>query len=325
MKNLIQNHNKLRIDHCLEELNKVVQIKEKILSRDYGLEKTCREAFLKLPDLQPSSIDLTSDAITIGNRDDITSEAYQQLYAVLEQFSPWRKGPFNLFGLDIETEWASYMKWNRLKDRISPLTKKRVLDIGCSSGYYMLRMLEQKPSMVLGIDPQILFYYQFMTLQKYLKIPDIYYMPATMEELPVFKHYFDTIFSMGILYHRKSPIEALQNIHKYLKKNGELVLETLIIEGDSDTALFPVDRYAKMKNVYFIPTVKCLESWLMRARFTDIETIDISTTTIEEQKRTKWIQTESLSDFLDPSDPSKTVEGYPAPVRVVIKARTYHT
>ncbi len=325
MKNLIQNHSELRIDHCLEDLKKVIQLKDEKLSRDYGLEKTCREALLKLPDRTPSSVNLTADTIKIGGKDDITIEEQQQLYTLLDEFSPWRKGPFNLFGINIETEWASYMKWNRLQGKIRPLNNKRVLDIGCSSGYYMFRMLEQKPSMVLGIDPQILFYYQFLALQKYLKIPNIFYIPGTMEELPVFQHYFDTIFSMGILYHRKSPVEALQNIHKNLKKNGELVLETLIIKGDSDTALFPVDRYAKMKNVYFIPTVKCLESWLMRAKFTDIETIDISTTTIEEQKRTKWIKTESLSDFLDPKDPSKTVEGYPAPVRVVIKARAYHS
>ncbi len=321
MKNLVANHTKLKIDHCLSDLHQVIIAKEKRLDLEYGLEKTCREAFQKLPDIHPSEVNLSSDWIKIGSKNDISDTDYKKLYSILEKFSPWRKGPFNLFGIKIDTEWVSYIKWNRLKNNISSLKGKRVLDIGCSSGYYMLRMLEQKPSMVLGVDPQILFYYQFLTLKKYIELPDIYYIPGAMEELPTFHKYFDTIFSMGILYHRKSPVEALQNIHKNLKKNGELVLETLIIGGGSDTALFPVDRYAKMKNVYFIPTVKCLESWLKRAKFTNIKTIDISITTAEEQRRTEWINTESLEDFLDPSDPLKTVEGYPAPLRVVITAK----
>lgn len=321
MDKLVENRSKLRIDHCIDDLKNVIKAKEKKLANDYGLEKMCRELFAQLPELSPSTIDLTSDWIKIGSKEDISNDDFRLLHSILGNFSPWRKGPFELFGIKIDTEWASYIKWNRLKDRISPLKGKRVLDIGCSSGYYMLRMLEHSPSMILGVDPQILFYYQFLTLRKYLTLPDIYYIPGTMEELPTFEKYFDTIFSMGILYHRKSPVEALQTIHKNLKKGGELVLETLIIEGDTDTALFPVDRYAKMKNVYFIPTVKCLESWLLRAKFTDIETIDISRTTLEEQRKTEWINTESLDDFIDPSDPSKTVEGYPAPVRVVITAK----
>lgn len=321
MNKIAENHDKLKIDHCLEELKKVILAKEKKLSLDYGLEKICRDAFERLPELLPSTIDLSSDWIQIGQQADISKEDYQLLESILKKLSPWRKGPFDLFGIKIDTEWVSYLKWNRLKNKISPLKGKRVLDIGCSSGYYMLRMLEQQPFMVLGVDPQILFYYQFLTLEKYINIPDIYYIPATMEELPTFKKYFDTIFSMGILYHRKSPIEALQDIHNNLKKGGELVLETLIIEGNSDTALFPVNRYAKMNNVFFIPTVKCLESWLIRAKFSDIKTIDISKTSNEEQRRTKWINTESLDDFLDPLDPLKTIEGYPAPVRLVITAK----
>lgn len=321
MKNLIENHSKLKIDHCLTELKQLIAEKERKLSRDYGLEKTCREAFKNLPDLKASETNLFRDWIKIGTKKDINEKDFKNLLSVLKSFSPWRKGPFNLFGIEIDTEWASYIKWNRLKNQISPLNGKRVLDIGCSSGYYMLRMLEHNPSMVLGIDPQILFYYQFLTIKKYLDLPSVYYIPATMEELPTFHHYFDTVFSMGILYHRKSPVEALQNIHKNLKKNGELVLETLIIEGDTDTALFPVDRYAKMKNVYFIPTVKCLTSWLQRAKFSEIKTIDISLTTTEEQRKTDWINTESLEDFLDPKNVLKTVEGYPAPLRVVVTAK----
>jgi tRNA (mo5U34)-methyltransferase len=77
-----------------------------------------------------------------------------------------------------------------------------------------------------------------------------------------------------------------------------------------------------MRNVYFIPDLSVMTSWLSRAGFKEIQCLDITPTTVAEQRRTGWIQTESLSDFLDPDDLSKTVEGYPAPVRAVFIART---
>lgn len=321
MKNLLEKHTELKIDHCLPALEKLISAKEKKLLLDYGLENEYRHKFTMIPDVTPSEVDLTSDWVKIGERTDITDKEHETLLSMLTSFTPWRKGPFEIFGIRVDTEWASHIKWSRLKNKITPLNGRRVLDIGCSSGYYMFKMLEHDPAMVLGVDPQLLFYYQFKTLQHYIKSPRLFYIPAMLEELPVFNNYFDTVLCMGIIYHRKSPVETLVDIHKNMKKGGELVIETLILEGDSDTALFPVDRYAKMRNVFFIPTVKCLESWLKRARFENITCIDISKTTAEEQRKTDWINTESLEDFLDPNDPSKTVEGYQAPVRAIVTAR----
>jgi tRNA (mo5U34)-methyltransferase len=320
MKKLIKNHTELKINHCLSELKELISAKEKRLGLSYGLEDVYRKTLMTIPNITPSVVDFSSDWIKIGKRDDLTEEEYKILYSILRSFSPWRKGPFELFGIKVDTEWASYIKWNRLINKIAPLKGRRVLDIGCSSGYYMFKMLEHDPAMILGIDPQLLFYYQYKTLQHYIKSPNLYYIPAMLEELPVFKNYFDTVLCMGIIYHRKSPIDTLADIHKNMKKNGELIIETLIMEGESDMALFPVDRYAKMKNVFFIPTVKCLESWLQRARFKNIKCIDISKTTLDEQRKTDWINTESLEDFIDPNDPSKTVEGYQAPVRAIVTA-----
>lgn len=320
MRELLDNHTKLKIDHCLSDLKKLIKKKEQRLAINYGNELTFRTILAEFPEVTPTDTDLTSDWIRVGRRSDLDDDTYHALHSSLKSFSPWRKGPFDVFGVQIDTEWASHIKWNRLKNAISPLTGKRILDIGCSSGYYMFKMLEHSPAMVLGIDPQILFYFQYKALQKYIRAKDLYYIPAAFEELPVFDKYFDTVFCMGILYHRRSPVDFLHDMGKFMKKGGELVIETLIIEGDDDLALFPVDRYAKMRNVFFIPTVKCLESWLKRARFENITCIDISKTTLEEQRRTDWINTESLNDFIDPEDPGKTVEGYPAPVRAVITA-----
>jgi len=172
--------------------------------------------------------------------------------------------------------------------------------------------------MVLGIEPYPAYYSQFRALQHFARCKALFCLPAALEELPAIQSYFDTILCMGILYHRRSPLDTLHQVREYLKPGGELVLETLIIDGNSETALFPRHRYAKMNNVYFLPTVSCLINWMQRAGFTDTRCIDISRTTVQEQSRTDWIDTESLADFLDPANPQKTVEGYPAPVRAMV-------
>jgi len=99
------------------------------------------------------------------------------------------------------------------------------------------------------------------------------------------------------------------------------VLETLVIEGDEHSVLVPGDRYAQMRNVYFIPSAAALKNWLEKCGFVDVRIVDVCTTTLEEQRRTEWMITESLAEFLDPNDSSKTIEGYPAPVRAVLIAR----
>lgn len=98
------------------------------------------------------------------------------------------------------------------------------------------------------------------------------------------------------------------------------MLETLVIEGDVNDVLVPADRYAKMKNVYFIPSVPALICWLEKVGFKNVRCVDEAVTTLAEQRKTDWLENESLVDFLDPADLSKTIEGYPAPRRAVIIA-----
>jgi len=109
-------------------------------------------------------------------------------------------------------------------------------------------------------------------------------------------------------------------MRQVLRCGGQLVLETLVLEGEEELALCPEKRYAKMNNVYFLPTVPCLRNWLQRSGFSGIQCVDVSVTTVEEQRQTPWVRTESLSDFLDPNDARRTVEGYPAPLRAVLLA-----
>jgi len=273
-----------------------------------------------LPEVIPLICDLKNDVVRMGNGEEISPEARTDMASELGQMCPWRKGPFDLFGISIDTEWQSFIKWDRFIPHIAPLHRKRILDIGSSNGYYMFRMAAFDPSLVVGLEPQHTFYFQYLALQKYLKLPQVVNLPFTFDEFPVADHYFDTVFCMGVLYHRKSPLEMLKRIHDSLKKGGELVLENLIINSTENFCLFPEDRYAKMRNVFFIPSIKAMTSWLKRTGFTNIRCVDVSPTTPGEQRKTPWIQTESLDDFLDPEDPAKTVEGYPAPVRAIFIA-----
>lgn len=238
----------------------------------------------------------------------------------LKLLKPWRKGPYDLYNVHIDCEWRSDFKWDRVLPHLAPLENRAVLDVGCGSGYHMWRMVGEGANLVIGIDPTDLFLVQFEAVRKLLKNDRrAHLIPMGIEDMQPL-HAFDTVFSMGVLYHRKSPFEHFAQLKDQLRKGGELVLETLVIDGNEDDVLVPIDRYAKMRNVYFLPSVPALIKWLEKAGFKNVRCVDEAMTTIEEQRRTEWIETESLADFLDPNDHTKTIEGYPAPKRAVIIA-----
>lgn len=268
-----------------------------------------------------SIVDLDRDAPLVGVLDDLNVDQQEQLNQALLELCPWRKGPFEVFGINLNAEWQSNIKWNRFVKSISSLKDRRVLDIGSSNGYYMFRMARQNPRLVLGLEPQHAFYFQFHAINHYARQKNLFTLPISFDAMPGTEGSFDTIFCMGVLYHRRSPLDMLGKIHEMIRPGGELVLENLILESQEDICLFPQERYAKMRNVFFIPSLKVMESWLTRVGFVDVCCIDISETTPGEQRKTPWIQTESLIDFLDPRDRSRTVEGYPAPVRAVFTAK----
>lgn len=303
------------------ELRPIIAKKRHYIHSLDGKAKRYLELLSRLPSVRPSSLTLDAATVTIGEEADLGQQDKADLLEILKGLTPWRKGPFKLFGTDIDSEWVSSMKWGRLAGRISSLEDRRILDIGCSSGYYLFRMAAARPAMLLGLEPYVTYYFQFLLLQHYIQANHLYVLPAKFEEIPPFTGYFDTVFSMGVLYHQRSPLENLQSIGRVLRPGGELVLETLVLEGEGDFALCPRQRYAKMNNVYFIPTVRVLRTWLEKAGFGLIECLDVSPTTPEEQRNTSWVNTESLQDFLDQNHPELTVEGYPAPVRAMLLAK----
>jgi len=297
-----------------------VEIDRHFHSRRYGDLPQWLAALESLPDITPSSIDLNNDSIRVGVAEDASAEQREQLEAALRELHPWRKGPFDLFGVHIETEWRSDWKWNRLLPGLEPLAGRRVLDVGCGSGYHCWRMLGAGAEEVVGIDPTPLFVVQFQALQRYIENPAAWVLPLGIEQVPAELEAFDTVFSMGVLYHRRSPIGHLMELRDTLRNGGQLLLETLVIEGGGSDCLVPEGRYARMGNVWFIPSCELLLTWLRKLGFRNVELVNVETTSTDEQRSTEWMQFHSLADFLDPDDHGKTLEGYPAPRRAIVSA-----
>jgi len=265
---------------------------------------------------------LDADAVQIGQVHDLAEEDRIKLEEQLKALHPWRKGPYNLFDIYINTEWRSDWKWDRLKKQISPLNHRLVLDVGCGNGYHCWRMLGAGAKMVVGIDPLLLNVLQFHFIRKLYGEAPVYVLPLGIEDLPYGLKLFDTVFSMGVLYHRRSPIDHLMELRDCLKPGGELVLETLVIDGGLGEVLLPEGRYAKMRNVWFLPSCETLVSWLKRCGFHNIRLVDVTSTSIEEQRSTEWMQFHSLKDFLSEENTQLTTEGLPAPKRAIFIANT---
>lgn len=308
--------------HAMEEWAELlnVQVKEYFEKLNHGDYPKWQSAIDNLPIVTPSKIQLNSDSIIIGDKNDCTPDEINLFTQQLKVLMPWRKGPFNLFGTFIDTEWRSDMKWARIEQTVKPLDDRLVLDIGCGNGYYGWRMLGKNARYVVGLDPTLLFYMQFSAIKKYMPDANIDLLPFGIQRLPDFELNFDTVFSMGVIYHRRDSNEHLQQLRNCLKPGGELVLETLVLDSNADEVLIPEGRYAKMNNVWAIPSLTSLRQWVEQAGFSNVRIIDVAKTACEEQRRTEWMVFESLADFLDKEDKTKTVEGYPAPVRAILLA-----
>ena len=296
------------------------QINEQLRIERWGDMPGWNRCLERLPEIDPLTMDFKKD-VSIGDPGLMDKGRRLQLQATLMDLHPWRKGPYNLFGLNIDTEWRSDWKWDRVLPHIEPLNNRLVLDIGCGNGYHCWRMLGAGAAEVIGIDPTPLFILQFKALQRYLDQDHIHVLPLTLEAMPEDLPAFDTVFSMGVLYHRRDPLAHLKSLKGKLVPGGQLLLETLVVEGDHNTVLEPNGRYARMGNVWHLPSPDLARRWMSEVGLIDATVVDVGPTSVAEQRSTQWMTFHSLSDFLDPQDPRLTVEGYPAPRRAVFTAR----
>ena len=279
------------------------------------------EGYINLPTIQQIKTSSKNNDIRISGIKKLSTTQNIKIEKALEKMIPWRKGPFTFFNTKIDSEWQSNKKWNRLKKHLPNITNKNILDIGCGNAYTMFKLLDYNPSKIIGLDPSQVAIYQYFCVQKYYKEKSIHFLPLGWDACEYIQNHFHLILCMGVFYHQQDPINMLKTIKKSLTKNGELILETLIINVKKEYILFPKSRYAKMRNIYYIPSITALENMIKKAGFKDIKILNINQTSIREQRSTKWTFQESLKDFIDPKNKNKTIEGYPSPKRIMIRCK----
>jgi tRNA (mo5U34)-methyltransferase len=276
-----------------------------------GHLRSWREAYAAIAEPSPDALpQLNQSQVRDGNFDPQDPEVWQA-------FHPWRKGPYQLGELLIDTEWRSDLKWDRLLHAIEPLPGRRCLDVGCGNGYHLWRMLGAGARLAVGLDPFLLYVYQFMAVQKRIPLPNIRVYPLGAEAIrPGLE--FDTAFSMGVLSHCRDHAAHLQLLHQSLRPGGQLVLETLTVPEAHGPLFHPEGRYAQMRNIHALPDVSTLMKWLESSGFHSVRHVDTTRTDCGEQRATEWMRFYSLQNYLDPNDPSKTIEGHPAPQRSIL-------
>lgn len=268
--------------------------------------------------LQHAGLDCSADAITAALRPEAPVELLLEVASALK---PWRIGPYKLGELQIDSEWRSSLKWGRIEPLIAKRPGMRVADIGCSNGYFLFKLAQQRPELGLGFDPVDRCWLQFALLQLIFRLPNFGFVPAGLSALEAFPEFFDLILCMGVMYHQRDPLAATQCLYRAARPGAQVIVESLVIDRPGTECLVPDGRYAKMRNAWVIPTADALKAFMEQSGFRDVTVHRFGPITPAEQRRTAWAPYESLADFLDPSDPSKTVEGHPAPHSAAVVGR----
>jgi len=293
------------------------QIKTGLCEKRFGDLPAWKKSLAKLPQVSTEFVQLDSE-VRIGEPTDCDEITRTAIRTALEELIPWRKGPYFVHGIHIDTEWRSDWKWDRVLPHLAPLKDRLILDVGCGNGYHCWRMLGAGARRVIGIDPSPRFIVQFHMIKQ---LAGHHYpvdvLPLGIEDVPEKLQAFDTVFSMGVFYHRRSPMDHLRELKETLRPGGQLVLETLVINGGLGDVLVPEGRYAMMGNVWFLPSTDTMLSWLRKMGFQNPRVVDVCPTTTEEQRSTPWMRFHSLPEFLHPDNPALTAEGHPAPIRAV--------
>ncbi|MEJ2032823.1 MAG: tRNA 5-methoxyuridine(34)/uridine 5-oxyacetic acid(34) synthase CmoB [Deltaproteobacteria bacterium] len=303
-----------------EKISRLRTANDRLLHSDKKGVLRFRQPFEAVCHLRARFCDFSGDVVRIGRENEIAPAERERVWHTLRAFMPWRKGPFEVFGIEIDAEWRSERKWSRLHPALPELAGKVVADIGSNNGYYMFRMAHHRPRLVVGFEPYLQHHFTFRTLNDFAGRKELHSELLGVEHIGLYADCFDVIFLMGIIYHRSSPFEVMKEVRKAMRPGGVLIVESQAIPGEEPVALFPEQTYAKVPGTYFVPTGACLENWLRRAGFQETVIFASHPMADAEQRRTDWMTFESFADFLDPADPGRTIEGYPAPWRVFLRA-----
>jgi tRNA (mo5U34)-methyltransferase len=220
-----------------------------------------------------------------------TSLTVDQIEKRVNELGPWfhnlslagvRTAPDHFLG-----DYPS-VKWRNFQDAIpSDLTGMTVLDIGCNAGFYSIEMKRRGAKRVVGIDHDETYLEQGRFAAEILEL-DIAFEQMSVYEVPNLRERFDLVLFMGVFYHLRHPLLALDLLRQYVTKDW-LVFQSMLrgsrtrpqITDDYpfwERALFDQPGFPKMHFVensysqdptnWWIPNRSCAEAVLRSAGFT---------------------------------------------------------
>jgi tRNA (mo5U34)-methyltransferase len=179
------------------------------------------------------------------------------------------------------------VKWQRFAAAVpEDLTGKSVLDIGCNAGFYSIEMKRRGASRVLGIDSEPMYLAQGRFAAEVLGM-EIEFRQLSVYDVAQLREKFDLVIFMGVLYHLRHPLLALDLIREHVA--GDLLLFQSMQRGSQEVGTLTSDydfwetdvfdrpdfprmhfiekRYAHDPTNWWIPNRACVEAMLRSARF----------------------------------------------------------
>ena len=182
--------------------------------------------------------------------------------------------------------------WQTIQKLLPPsLADKTLLDVGCNAGFYAFEAKRRGAERVLGVDGQRQHVRQGLFVRKALGL-DVEFRRLNVYELAPRKvGQFDITLALGLLYHLKHPILALENLYQVTKEL--LVIETAIMPPERTPesfvhplgeqqmllhALAYVENPAAAKEQvfnWFLPSVPALVALLRNTGFAEVEVVEV--------------------------------------------------
>jgi tRNA (mo5U34)-methyltransferase len=179
------------------------------------------------------------------------------------------------------------VKWQRFAAAVpEDLTGKSVLDIGCNAGFYSIEMKRRGAGRVLGIDSEPMYLAQGRFAAEVLGM-EIQFRQLSVYDVAQLREKFDLVIFMGVLYHLRHPLLALDLIREHVA--GDLLLFQSMQRGSQEVGTLTSDydfwetdvfdrpdfprmhfiekRYAHDPTNWWIPNRACVEAMLRSARF----------------------------------------------------------
>jgi tRNA (mo5U34)-methyltransferase len=243
-----------------------------------------------------------------------------ELVFVARELVSWRTGPYDLSGVLIDAEWRSEVKWKQITPHLPEISGKTILDIGCSSGYFGLRSALLGAELVVGSDVAVLPYTQARLIEGLFGLPNYLVLPLALHHLVGIAPRFDIVLCLGVIFHQRDPQQFMRELRQVLQPGATVILETIGIEGVHADPLIGLSRYAKMGNAHWVPTPTALHDLLCAAGLNVASVSDHGFISSTEQRTTPFAPYQSLREYLDPNNSKLTVEGFPAPRRLIAVA-----